>query len=98
FNKLQLSPLEFLIYRTLVDAGFNKAISVNIATELTEKIKNKVSVPGWAQNPKLYKDVEKDIALAVLKAMKSTNIRMEQSKMISLIKELIEKVKSIESK
>ncbi|MEM4036776.1 MAG: HsdR family type I site-specific deoxyribonuclease [Desulfurococcaceae archaeon] len=98
FNKLQLSPLEFLIYRTLVDAGFNKAISVNIATELTEKIKNKVSVPGWAQNPKLYKDVEKDIALAVLKAKRSTNIRIGQSKMISLIKELIEKVKSIESR
>ncbi|MEM4889334.1 MAG: HsdR family type I site-specific deoxyribonuclease, partial [Thermosphaera sp.] len=98
FDKLQLLPLEFLIYRTLVDAGFNKAISVNIARELTKNIKNKVSVPSWMQNPKLYKDVEKDIALAVLKAMKSANIRMEQSKMISLIKELIEKVKSIESK
>ncbi|MEM3937830.1 MAG: HsdR family type I site-specific deoxyribonuclease, partial [Desulfurococcaceae archaeon] len=101
FKNLQLSPLEFLIYRKLVDAGFNKDISLKIARELTEKIKNKVSVPGWAQNPKLYKDVEKEIAFAVLTAEKPANIRMKQNEitsLTSLIRELVEKVKNIESR
>ncbi|MEM2196779.1 MAG: HsdR family type I site-specific deoxyribonuclease [Sulfolobales archaeon] len=97
FNKLQLSRLEFLIYRTLVEAGFDKVISINIAKELTEKIKDKISVPGWTQNRKLRKDVERNIALTILEAKKFTNIRIEKSELTSLINDLIEKVRSTES-
>ncbi|MEM1606282.1 MAG: HsdR family type I site-specific deoxyribonuclease [Fervidicoccaceae archaeon] len=97
FNKLQLSSLEFLIYRTLIEAGFDRTTSINTAKELAEKIKDKISVPGWTQNRKLLKDVEKDIALTILKAKKFMNIKIERSELTSLINDLIEKVRSTES-
>ncbi|MEM4602038.1 MAG: hypothetical protein QW808_03975, partial [Desulfurococcaceae archaeon] len=97
FNKLQLSRLEFLIYRTLIEAGFDRTTSINTAKELAEKIKDKISVPGWTQNRKLLKDVEKDIALTILKAKKFMNIKIERSELTSLINDLIEKVRSTES-
>ncbi|MEM0040796.1 MAG: HsdR family type I site-specific deoxyribonuclease [Thermofilum sp.] len=96
FNKLGLTPLEFTIYRTLVEAGFSETIAKSLTREVVEKIEPKVNVPGWTRNPKLFKDVEKDLAITILKGAKSTKMREEKRK--DLITRLIERVKNLESK
>ncbi|MEM1668254.1 MAG: HsdR family type I site-specific deoxyribonuclease [Thermofilaceae archaeon] len=96
FSKLGLTPLEFTIYRTLIEAGFNKTLAVSIARKVIEKIGDKLNVSGWTRNPKLVKDVERDLALTILKGAKS--VKMDQGKLKDLITRLMERVKDLESK
>ncbi|MEM4879712.1 MAG: hypothetical protein QXU22_02470, partial [Desulfurococcaceae archaeon] len=73
-----------------------KTLAVSVAREVVEKIGNKVNLPGWTRNPKLLKDVERDLALTILKGAKSA--KMEQEKLKDLIIRLMERVKDLESK
>ncbi len=93
--ELKFTQREYTIYRTLVDSGFTKKQAITITSKIMEKIKDKINVPGWLKNPKLLKDIEKTIAMIVLKEAIKSKINLDTArKIINLI---IERIKNIEA-
>lgn len=91
--KLRFGRREYLIYRTLVDAGFKQRHAMEVTQKLIDKIKDKISVPGWNHNPKLLHDVERIIALTVLREARRADFSAGDVK--KLIDLLVERVKKI---
>jgi len=94
-SKLPFEPREYLVYRTLVDAGFEQERAVEVTEKLMDEVKGKISVPGWNLNPKLVRDVERAVAMIVLREVRRAGIPIEDAK--KLVDLLIERVKRIES-
>ncbi len=49
--KLHFGRREYLVYRTLVDAGFKQRHAIEVTQKLMKRIKDKISLPGWNHNP-----------------------------------------------
>lgn len=54
-EKLGFGRREYLVYRTLVNAGFKERDAVEITQSLMKGMEGKISVPGWSNNPKLIR-------------------------------------------
>lgn len=92
-EKLGFGRREYLIYRTLVNAGFKERDSVEITQSLMEGIQSKISVPGWSNNPKLVRDVESIIASTILREARRARLSIDDAK--KLIDTLVDRVKRI---
>ena len=93
--KLRFGRKEYLVYRTLVDAGFMERHAMEVTKKLMEKVSDKISVSGWSSNPKLVHDVERIIAMTILREARRAGISMKDVK--KLIDLLVERVKRIGS-
>jgi type I restriction enzyme R subunit len=93
--KLRFGRREYLVYRTLVDAGFKQRHAMEVTKKLMERIKDKISVPGWNHNPKLVHDVERIIALTILREARRAGLSIRDVK--ELIDLLVERVKRIDT-
>ncbi len=94
-SRVKLSDREYMVYRILVDAGVDGEDAMRITNRLMEKIKDIVSVRGWFNNPKLVRDVEKNIALTIL--LEARGIALPKERIKKLIDSIIEGVKKIEN-
>jgi len=92
--KLRLGSREYLVYRTLVDAGFKERHAMEITKKLVEVIGDKVSVSGWSSNPKLVHEVERAVAISILREARKAGIPLDRAR--KLVKLLVEKVKLVE--
>jgi len=92
--KLRFGSREYLIYRTLVDAGFKETRAVEITKQLMEEIGDKASVQGWSSNPKLVHEVEKVIALRILREAHKAGFTLDKAR--KLVELLVERVKLVE--
>jgi len=88
--KLNLKDRDYVIYHALVDAGFSKNLAENVARELISKISDKISIPNWSLNPKLEREVEKEIALTIYKEAKGAGLTVDRMK--KLVEVLTERV------
>jgi type I restriction enzyme R subunit len=93
--KLHFGRREYIVYRTLVDAGFKQRHAIEVTKKLMERIKDKISVPGWNHNPKLVYDVERIIALTILREARRAGLSTGDVK--KLIDLLVERVKRIDA-
>jgi len=93
--KLRFGRREYLVYRTLVDAGFKQRHAMEVTKKLMEKVKDKISVPGWNHNPKLVHDIERIIAITILREARREGLSTRDVK--KLIDLLVERVKRIDS-
>ncbi len=94
-TKLRFGRREYLVYRTLVDADFKQRHAMEVTKKLMEKVKDKISVPGWNHNPKLVHDVERIIAITILREARREGLSTRDVK--KLIDLLVERVKRIDS-
>ena len=93
--KLRFGRDEYLIYRTLVDAGFRKRHAIEVTKNIMEKIKDKITVKDWYRNTTLAHKVERTIAITLFRESRKAGI--PTSKVKSLIRLLVERVKNVEA-
>ena len=92
-ERLHFEPMEYLVYRTLLDAGFNERHAVEVTQNLIKEIKSKTTVPGWSGNPKLLKDVRSKIAFIIFGEARKAGLSIEAAE--KLIDELVDRVKNL---
>lgn len=91
-TKLRFGRREYLVYRTLVDAGFKEKHALEVTNKLIEKLKDKISLHGWSKNPKLVRDVERITALTILREARIAGFTIDQArKLIDLLVKRLEK-------
>ena len=95
-KKLHFEHREFLIYRTLINKGFKQEHAIEVTRKLIGKIKDKINVPGWKHNPKLTHDVERIVALTLLREARKAKLPINETR--KLIDSVIEGIKSVEEK
>ena len=93
--KLRFGRREYLVYRTLIDAGFEQRRAMEVTKELMKQVSDRISVPGWIHNPKLIRDVERRVAITILREARRAGLSKENAK--KLVDLLVERVKSIDS-
>ena len=94
---LKFGGTEFLVYRTLMDRGFSKKDAIKITHKLIKMIHDKISVTGWKFNPKLKHDVERMVAITILREARKANLETtEAKKLIELIVKRLENVEQSE--
>ena len=94
-ERLRFGRGEYLVYRTLVDAGFKQGHAIEVTQKLMERIQEKINHPGWTRNPKLVHDVARITALTILReARKANSITMDVKELIGL---LLDRVKRLDS-
>lgn len=94
--KLRFGSREYLVYRTLVDAGFRESHAIDVTKKLIEGIGGKVSVPCWSSNPKLVHEVEKAVAMIILREARKAGFTLDKAR--KLVELLVERVKLVESR
>ena len=94
-TKLRFGRREYLVYRTLVDAGFKQRHAIEATQKLMNRIKDKTNLPSWNRNPKLVRDVEKVTALTILREARKAGLSTGDVK--KLIDSLVDRVKSIDT-
>ena len=60
-----------------------------ITKEIMENIRDKINVPGWENNPKLLKEIEKAIAKVIFREIRKIGLAKR------LIETIVERVKEI---
>jgi len=93
-TKLRFGSGEYLIYRTLIGAGFRESHAKDVTKKLIEGIGDKVSVVGWSTNPKLVHEVERAVAMTILREARQAGLTPDNAR--KLIELLVEKVKLVE--
>ncbi len=93
--KLRFGRREYIVYRTLVDAGFKQRYAIEVTKKLMERMKDKISVSGWNHNSKLVHDVERIIAITILREGRKAGLSTRDLK--KLIDSLVERVKRIDT-
>jgi len=91
--KLGLGGREYLVYRTLVEAGFERGRALEVTREIMDRIGDKVSVPEWSRNPKLVHEVERAVALVLLSEARRAGLAPGDVK--KLISVVVDRVKAV---
>jgi len=91
--ELRFGRREYLVYRTLIDTGFKQSHAKEVTKKLMKDLRKKISVPGWNHNPKLVHDVERIIAITMLREARKTGLSTDDVK--KLIDLLVDRVKRI---
>ncbi len=68
---------------------------MEVTKKLMERLEDKINVSGWSHNPKLVRDVERIIALTILREARRAGLSTDRVK--KLIDLLVERVKTIDT-
>ena len=87
---LQFGAREYALYLVLKKYGLDKIRAIKLTMRLLGQIKDKIEIPGWTSNPALLKDVQKKIALFILRQAKKLGLPLNKAK--QLTEEILKKV------
>jgi len=92
---LQFGTREYAIYLAFKKHGVDSGEAVKLTKELLEQIRDKVEIQGWTSNPALVKDVQRKVALFILRRAKKLGLTLYKAK--QLTEEILRRIQEYET-